>query len=231
MSIFAIGDPHLSLGSEKPMDIFRGWEDYQERLAENWKKMIKPEDTVVLAGDISWALTLEEALEDLTFLHNLPGSKVLLKGNHDYWWNTKAKMERFFTRNGLNSLMILHNNAVLADGVALCGSRGWAFESNEDWDPLIELRELGRIRRSLEAAPAQMEKLLFLHYPPIYQQQVQEKYFDLMEEFGVKECWYGHLHGPALAGAFEGYWRGVKLRLISADFLKFIPLRVRILKK
>ena len=168
MSIFAIGDPHLSLGCNKEMNIFAGWHDYVQRLEQNWREWISSEDTVILAGDISWAMNIEDTLADFTFLHRLPGKKYLMKGNHDYWWTTLSSMQRFLDKNGLNTLHFLHNNAVTVEGASLCGSRGWMFEEGERAEGSITSRELGRIRRSLAAAPPENEKILFLHYPPIF---------------------------------------------------------------
>lgn len=228
MSIYAIGDLHLSFGNpEKTMEVFRGWQDYHRRIEENWRAAVRPGDTVVLAGDISWAMRLADAGPDFHFLDRLPGRKLLMKGNHDYWWNTRGKMEAFFAAEGLTTLEILHNNSVEVDGVWLCGSRGWLFEGNQKYDPLIVAREEGRIRRSLASAPLEGEKLLFLHYPPVYGGQELPEFFGAMADFGVRECYYAHLHGGGAAGAFQGEHRGVALRLVSADFLKFTPLLLR----
>lgn len=227
MAIYAIGDLHLSFSAQKPMDVFPGWTDYTARLQRNWKNLVKPEDTVVVAGDVSWAMTLADALEDFRFIDALPGRKLLMKGNHDYWWSTRAKMDRFLQKNGLATLSILHNNSVRCEEVWLCGSRGWFFEEGVGGEsPLVTAREAGRIRRSLEDAD-EGEKLLFLHYPPAYGTQVQEEFFDEMERFGVRECYYGHLHGALPPGALRREYRDVSLRLISADHLGFAPLRVR----
>ena len=228
MSVFAIGDLHLALGvPAKSMEVFPGWQGYLERLGAAWRSRVGPEDTVVLAGDTSWATTLPEAAEDFRFLEGLPGRKLFLKGNHDFWWTTRKKTEAFLESQGLGSLSMLHNNAVEADGAALCGSRGWMFEGTGGCDPKVIAREAGRIRCSLEAAPPGLPKILFLHYPPIYGAQLIPEFFEAMEEFGVRECFYGHIHGPGAAGAFQGEYRGVQLRLISADFLRFSPLKIR----
>ncbi len=228
MSVYAMGDLHLSLGNpEKTMEVFRGWQDYQRRIEENWRALVRPEDTVVLAGDLSWAMHLADTLADFRFLDRLPGRKLLMKGNHDYWWTTRRKMESFFAAEGLTTLEILHNNAVEAEGVFLCGSRGWLFEGSQRYDPLVVAREEGRIRRSLEAAPPDGEKLLFLHYPPLYSGQELPEFFAAMADHGVRQCWYGHIHGAGAAGIREGEHRGVELRLISADHLGFAPLRIR----
>lgn len=228
MSIFVIGDLHLALSTPKPMDIFGGWEGYMERLEQNWRTLVAPGDTVVVAGDVSWAMGLADTLADFTFLESLPGQKLLMKGNHDYWWSTRAKIEHYFATAGLKTLQILHNNAVTAEGLALCGSRGWLFENGALSDKKIVEREAGRIAASLAAAPNDgCERVLFLHYPPIYGQQVIPEFFDLMEYYKVRRCFYGHLHGPALGNAFAGNYRGVMLTPISADFLGFAPLKIQ----
>lgn len=227
MSLFVIGDTHLSLSVNKPMDIFGGWKNYMQRLEENWRAIINREDTVVIPGDVSWGMSLEEARADFAFLDDLPGKKILMKGNHDYWWTTVSSMQRFLDQHRLNTLHFLHNNAVTAEGVSLCGSRGWMFEEGERAEGSITARELGRIRRSLAAAPPENEKILFLHYPPIFGQQVIPEFFDAMKEYGVKQCFYGHLHGGAIPLAYQGEFFGVDCRLISADYLKFCPIKIR----
>lgn len=227
MALFVIGDTHLSLSVNKPMDIFGGWKNYMQRLEENWRAVVGQEDTVVIPGDVSWGMSMEEARADFAFLHSLPGKKILMKGNHDYWWTTVSSMQRFLDQHRLNTLHFLHNNAVTAEGVSLCGSRGWMFEEGERAEGSITARELGRIRRSLAAAPPENEKILFLHYPPIFGQQVIPEFFDAMKEYGVKQCFYGHLHGGAIPLAYQGEFFGVDCRLISADYLKFCPIKIR----
>ena len=164
MALYAIGDTHLSLTSNKPMDVFGGgWEGYVDKLQKGFAA-VGPEDTVVLCGDLSWGMSLEEAKEDLAFLDALPGArKLLLKGNHDYWWNTAAKMNRFFAESGFSTLRILHNNCYEYGGYALCGTRGWFYE--EAGDQKVFKRELIRLEASLKAA-GERPKLCFLHYPP-----------------------------------------------------------------
>lgn len=224
--IYAIGDLHLALSTDKPMDIFGGWDGYMERLEQNWRQTITAADTVVIAGDVSWAMKLPDTEADFRFLESLPGHKLLMKGNHDYWWSTRSKMERYFTESGLNSLEILHNSAVTVEKYALCGSRGWMFENGAPHDRKIVEREAGRIALSLAAAPPDSERLLFLHYPPAFGGQSIPEFFDVMEQYGVKRCYYGHLHGSATRDATQGYCNGVELRLISADHLKFTPLPI-----
>ncbi len=227
MRLYTIGDTHLSLGCDKPMDIFSGWDGYVQRLEENWRAKVGPEDTVVLAGDISWGITLEEALEDFRFLHDLPGKKVILKGNHDYWWSTRNKMEHFFERNGLNSLSILHNNCVPFGRFGICGTRGWIFENGEAQDAKVLARENGRLEASLaECRRMGLEPIVFLHYPPLYGAERSRPILNTLLEHRVRRCFYGHLHGPAIRAAFLGPWHGVEMSLVSCDFLGFDPLLV-----
>ena len=227
MSIFTIGDLHLSLSCDKPMDVFPGWSDYVSRIAESWNESVKSEDTVVLPGDISWGMSLEQALEDFRFIDSLPGKKVLIKGNHDYWWNSRRKMEDFFDKNGLSSLYILHNSFVEADGAAICGTRGWCLEDGAPQDKKVTAREEGRLKASLEAAkPSGLEPVVFLHYPPVYGEGISAGIIDIMREYGVKRCFYGHLHGPSCRMAFNGEYLGINFELISADHLGFCLKRL-----
>ena len=170
MALFVIGDLHLSLGADKPMDIFPGWEGYLPRLEANWRKLISPGDTVVLAGDTSWAMKLEDTKTDFAFIQNLPGQKWLLKGNHDYWWTTARKMERYLTENGFDTMHILHNNACMVGDYALCGTRGWPFDDTNAQDAKIMAREAGRLRMSLRTAvggyPAWVWRAAMLLRPP-----------------------------------------------------------------
>lgn len=192
MSLFVIGDTHLSLSTDKPMDIFGGWKNYMQRLEENWRSVVQPQDTVIIPGDVSWGMSLEQAKEDFLFLHRLPGKKILMKGNHDYWWTTRAKMESFLEENGLDSLSILHNNAVSVEGLSLCGSRGWMFEQGQEHDKKIINREAGQDPASLQDAQrfGEQEKVLFLHYPPVFMQDSIPEFFEVMNQYGVRRCYY-----------------------------------------
>ncbi len=224
MSLFAIGDTHLSFGTDKPMDVFRGWENYEKKLEDNWRAVVTQADTVVIPGDVTWGMTLDEALEDFRFLDALPGRKIILKGNHDYWWSTKKKADAFFAANGIGTIEILNNNAYRAGDFALCGSRGWFFDSEEAPDRKILLREAGRLRTSVEQAEQLGgEKIAFLHYPPIAGGSVCEEICQVLIDGGVRRCYYGHLHGPALSFAFNGEMFGIEFRLVSADALRFCP--------
>ncbi len=161
MAVYTISDLHLSLSGDHSMDVFPGWQGYVERIEQNWREHITDADTVVLPGDTSWGLSLEESLADFAFIDRLPGKKILLKGNHDYWWTTKNKMERFFSEHGLNSLQILHNNSVVVEGMAICGSRGWLFETGEAFDAKIINREAIRLELSLAEAEKQGSRRLY----------------------------------------------------------------------
>lgn len=223
MALYAIGDPHLSLSCDKPMDVFGGaWENYVDKLREGFS-VVEPEDTVVLCGDLSWGMNLEQAQADFAFLNALPGRKLLLKGNHDYWWTTAAKMNRFFAEKGFDTFRLLHNNCHFYGETALCGTRGWFFE--EHGDPKVFNRELIRLETSLKAA-GEREKLCFLHYPPRYQGYTCTEIIELLERYQVKACYYGHLHGGSHRLAMEGTYGGVEYHLISADYLDFQPKKI-----
>lgn len=230
MALYTIGDTHLSLGSDKPMDIFKGWQDYVQRLETNWLRVVDPEDTVVLAGDISWAMTLDECGQDFAFLQRLPGKKVILKGNHDYWWNSRAKMEGYLAANGFDTISILHNNSELLDGYAICGTRGWVLEEGAGHDEKVQKREAGRLRASLEDAVRQdknAKRIVFLHYPPLLATgAISHDLIDTMKEFKVQRCYFGHLHGPAVRWSLQGDVEGIRYKLISADSLGFCPYKV-----
>ena len=223
MALYAIGDTHLSLSSGKPMDVFGGgWTGYVDKLKEGFSQ-IRPEDTVVLCGDLSWAMGLEEAREDFAFLNALPGKKLLMKGNHDYWWNTAAKMERFFQENGFTTFHLLHNNCHFYGDIALCGTRGWFYEEDrEGHGTKIFNRELIRLEASLKAG-GEKEKFCFLHYPPLYQGYRCQEIIDLMERYGVTRCYYGHLHGGSHRLAASGKHGGIEYHLVSAEYLGFRP--------
>lgn len=226
MALYAIGDLHLSLGTDKPMDIFGGgWEGYTEKIRASLSAL-SDEDVVVLVGDTSWGMTLEEAREDFRFLNEMPGKKLLLKGNHDYWWTTASKMKRFFVENGFEKLDILHNNSHTYGEVALCGTRGWFFE--EDAGAASEKvfrREILRLEASLQAA-GERERLCFLHYPPLYHGYTCPEILSLLEQYGVKACYYGHLHGKSHRLAIEGARNGVDYSLVAADYLHFCPKKI-----
>lgn len=226
MSVYAIADTHLSFGTDKPMDSFPGWNDYVSRLNKNWNKLVTDEDTVIIAGDISWAMNFEELLADFKFIDSLNGTKIIIKGNHDYWWNTVSKMNKFLEDNSFNTIKFLFNNSYEVEGVSICGSRGWFFDSNEEHDEKVLNREIGRIKTSLDSAECE-DKIVFLHYPPITTETKCEGIMELLKDYRIERCYYGHLHGAAAKFAIDDTVDGIKFKLISCDKLGFMPLLIK----
>lgn len=232
MAVFAIADLHLSFGVDKPMDVFKGWEGYTEKLAEHWHRLVAPEDTVVIGGDVSWGMNLKEAFKDLQFIHELPGKKLILKGNHDYWWSTKKKIEGFFQENGFDDLRIMHNCAYEADGLVLFGTRGWLYNAKTAEDVKIVNREAGRLRLSLDAAQKlQGKPVAFLHYPPLYDGAQATEILEILVQSGVTDCYYGHVHGTLAAkraptGRYRSGDREIQMHLVSCDYVNFTPIRI-----
>ena len=227
MSLFVIADLHLPLGVNKPMDIFGGWDNYVEKLEYNWQKNVEEDDTVVIPGDISWAMGLEQAKKDFEFINKLNGTKIISKGNHDYWWNTKNKMDNFFAANGFNTINILHNNHYKYGEFGICGSRGWINESSEPADKKIVEREAQRLTMSIESALKEnLLPIVFLHYPPIYGTSCNYDILEVLHKYNIKWCFYGHIHGRGIDYALNGSRDGINYRLISGDFLKFNPLNI-----
>jgi len=227
MPLYAIGDLHLSLGTDKPMDVFGGrWVGYMDKVLAGFSKLTT-EDVTVLCGDLTWGMGLEESLMDFQFIHNLPGKKIVLKGNHDYWWTTVTKAKQFFKANGIDSIEILHNNCHLYGDIAICGTRGWFYEeeAGETHDKKILDREVLRLEASLKAA-GEREKLCFLHYPPRYRDYVCREVVELLHAYKVKQCFYGHLHGPSHRYAIQGEVEGVNYNMVSADYLEFQPQQI-----
>ena len=228
MALYAIGDLHLSLGpADKPMDVFGGrWTGYMEKLRENLK-VIGPEDTTVLLGDLSWAMGLEDAAEDFAFMNAIPGRKIILKGNHDYWWGTAAKMNRFFAEHGLTTFNILYNNAFFYGDHAICGTRGWFYEEDAAGTHTGKMlaREALRLEASLKAAEGK-PIYCFLHYPPIYQGYKCPEMLELLDKYEVERCYYGHLHGYTHRRAFEGMREKTEYALIAADYVAFQPVKI-----
>jgi len=228
MALFVISDLHLSLGTNKAMDCFTGWENYVAKLNEYWQDRVAPDDTVVLPGDFSWSMTLQEAFPDFTFVEKLNGTKILLKGNHDYWWNSIQKINNFWEENGLHSFRLIQNTAFMYGSTALCGTRGWFFENMENYSEKIAAREVLRLEFSLKDAIKQnAEKIIvFLHFPPVFGSNACDDLIDLMRGYGVRNCYYGHLHGNSAKAAFIGEYKGINLMPTSADRLHFTPLEI-----
>lgn len=224
MSIFAISDLHLSFGADKPMNIFRGWDNHTDRLLANWNRLVKPNDTVILPGDLSWGLKLEETKADFEFLKKLNGKKVILKGNHDLWWSTVKKLNEFFKQNEIDDVQILFNNTVVVEGYAIAGTRGWFYDDKAD--KKIIAREVGRLEKSLlESEKTGLPVLVFLHYPPVYGNEVCQEIFDCIKRHNIKTVYHGHIHGSGFNNAVKSY-DGVEFKLISCDCIDFTPLFV-----
>ena len=227
MALYAIGDLHLCLGSPKPMDIFGGaWVGYMDKLKEGMS-IIKPEDTTVLLGDLSWALGLDEATRDFAWINEIPGKKVILKGNHDYWWNTATKFYKFCEEHQFSNMFILNNNHYTYGDWAICGTRGWFYEEDRsgEHDEKVFKRELLRLETSLSSA-GDLRKIVSLHYPPRYKGYECNEILELLEKYDVRTCYYGHLHGASHGLAMEGLWDGIDFHLVAADKINFKPFLV-----
>ena len=227
MALYAIGDLHLCLGAPKPMDIFGGaWVGYMDKLREGLS-VIGPEDTTVLLGDLSWSLDLQSAAADFAWINEIPGRKIILKGNHDYWWSTAAKFYKFCNENNFSNQWILNNNHYEYENYAICGTRGWFYEEDRsgEHDEKVFKRELMRLETSLKSA-GDLHKIVFLHYPPKYRGYECPEIIDLMKRYDVRQCYYGHLHGASHGLAMEGQWDGIEYHLVSADKLSFKPFMV-----
>lgn len=240
--IYILGDTHLSFSVDKPMDIFGAkWENYVDKLKENWIKKITDEDTVFIAGDISWAMTLEEAYADLKFLNDLPGKKILTKGNHDYWWNSLTKMKAFCNEMNLDKIQFMYNNAFEVEGINFYGTRGWQFNKPEEFTNIR--REYLRLSQSIEdIKDKENVNICIMHYPPYIQENERQAiikqnkledeeeikkcdYIELMKSINTKICFYGHLHGMTHKKAItDTYYNDVYLSLISGDYIDFNPL-------
>ena len=226
MQIYAIADLHLSLTAEKPMDVFgEAWRGHAEKLERNWRETVGEEDLVLIPGDISWAMQLSAALPDLSFIGNLPGRKILLKGNHDYWWSAIGRV-RASLPTGMRALQ---NDSIVENGVGICGSRGWLCPGSSNFsqdDEKIYLRELDRLTLSLQSLPPVETKIAMLHFPPFSDKDRASGFSERLEAAGVTIAVYGHLHGEANRYAFEGEKNGVTYHCVAADKLDFTPKRI-----
>lgn len=229
MSLYVIGDLHLCFSDpSKTMSIFAGWENYQEKIKENWLKTVKKDDTVVLAGDISWGMSLQQATPDFRFINELTGNKIILKGNHDYWWGTIKKMEDFFTAEGFNTIKILHNNHYAYGRYGICGTRGWVNMPGEAQDEKVLSREVQRLETSVKSAlNAGLEPLVFMHYPPIFASNFNYDILEILYRYKIKECFYGHIHGHSAHGlCVTNTYDDINFHLISGDYIQFMPEKV-----
>lgn len=228
MSIFAISDLHLSLSTDKPMDVFGNkWDNYEDKMKEKWNKIVTDDDLVIIPGDISWAMYLEDTKADFKYIDSLKGQKLLLRGNHDYWWTTLNKMEKYVEENEFKTINFLKNTAYKWGDTAICGTRGWTINYSDvpSEDKKIYDRERQRLILSLENAKSLGVKNIIsaLHFPPIDKEGISRGFMDILEAYGVSRCVYGHLHGDGYKNATFGEINGVKLNLVSCDFLDFTP--------
>ena len=233
MSIYTISDLHLSLSIDKPMDIFGyNWQNYMERLKINWQSTVKKEDTVIIGGDISWATYIDECFKDFSYLESLNGKKIILKGNHDYWWESLTKLNKYIIQNEFSTISFLHNTSFLVENVAICGGRGWIDPSYSNFtkdDEKIYSRELERLKLSLESSKKFDAKttFVFLHYPPVTKDlTINEDYENIFKMYNVKKCFYGHLHSKASKNSFEGICNGIEYKLVSSDYMEFMPYKI-----
>ncbi len=237
MALYTISDLHLSLGCDKPMNKFGGrWQDHTEKIKKRWSALVTDDDTVIMPGDFSWALTLTETREDFLFLASLPGKKILSKGNHDYWWSSVTKMNEFLAETGVGNVSFLHNNAFLIENTVICGSRGWFIEESmqadafaTDYSKLVN-RECERLSKSLEDGEKlkngkDLPTVVFLHFPPVYRDFVCEPILKILSENNVARVYYGHIHGDYYVPSTVER-DGVKMSLVSADYVNFTPERI-----
>ena len=241
MAIYAIGDLHLSFHENKPMDIFgENWKGHEEKIKQDWINKVKETDLVVIPGDFSWSTYLKDTYEDFKYLNSLPGKKLLLKGNHDYWWTTLKSMRNFLKENSFENIDFIFNNAYEFENYIIAGTRGWS-QTEEENEKFLN-RETQRLEMSLKQAKEIQEKklqeeniekeiIVFMHYPPITNTQVEKKeetsFIKIMKKYNIKKCYYGHLHGTAIKEAVEQEYQEINFKLVSADKLDFKLLRIR----
>lgn len=236
MAIYALADLHLSLGNEdKPMDVFgKDWQNHTDRIKENWLKYIKEDDLVLIPGDFCWAMYLKDSIDDFKFINDLPGKKIISKGNHDYWWETVTKMRNFIKENGFENIDFLMNNAYEYEDTIIVGTRGWSFENDEETQKRLN-REIQRLELSIQYAKDNFdnnkEMICVMHYPPLTKENVENGedsiFTEVLRKNNIKRCLYGHLHAEAHKFAIEGDINGINYKLISSDYLKFVPYLVK----
>lgn len=234
MSIYVIGDLHLSFSTDKPMDIFgKNWENHSEKIKQNWIKQVTENDTVILPGDFSWATYLENTYNDFEYLNSLPGKKIMLKGNHDYWWSTLAKMNKYLKENNFENIEFLCNNSFCIEDKIIVGTRGWTNTNlKSEENRKILKRENARLKLSIEDGIKKFGEnkdiIAFLHYPPFYKENVVEEmdFIKTLKKYNVKKCYYGHLHGESHREAIEGLVDGIEYKLISSDYMNFELLKI-----
>ena len=229
MSIYAIGDLHLSFENPKPMNIFgENWNNHEEKIKKDWEAKVKSNDTVIHLGDFSWAMHLKDTIKDFEYLTALPGKKIMLKGNHEYWWTTITNMKKFLEENNFKNIDFLQNNCFEVEDKVICGTRGWtlANEETENSKKIIK-REAIRLELSIkEGIKKEKEILVFMHYPPITKQNLNSEFVKIMQKYNIKKCYYGHLHSKSIEEAQIGLIQGIEYKLVSADALDFKLLKI-----
>ena len=233
MSIYTIGDLHLSFKNPKPMNIFgENWENHEERIKIDWISKVKEEDTIIHPGDFSWGMKLEDTIPDFEYLNSLPGKKILLKGNHEYWWTTITNMKKFLKENDFNNIDFLQNNSIVVENKIICGTRGWTLNNIEtENSKRILAREAIRLELSIKDAISKTENeekeiIVFMHYPPIIKQVLHTDFFKILKKYNIKRCYYAHLHGKSLEEAVQGNIGGIEFKNVSADGLNFKLLKI-----
>lgn len=234
MAIYAIGDLHLSFADPKPMDIFgNNWGNHEEKIKQDWLSKVKENDTVIHLGDFSWAMHLKDTIKDFEFLNSLPGRKIMLKGNHEYWWTTITNMKTFLNENNFKNIDFLQNNSFEIENKIICGTRGWTLlsENTENSQKMLN-REAIRLELSIKNAITKQEKskdkeiIVFMHYPPIIKQNKNTEFMEILKKYKIKKCYYAHLHGSSINEALEGTICGIEFKLLSSDALDFKLVKI-----
>ena len=229
MAIYTIGDLHLSFGNPKPMNIFgENWNNHEEKIKKDWMEKVKPEDTVIHPGDFSWAMYLKDTVKDFEYLNGLPGKKIMLKGNHEYWWTTITSMKKFLQEHNFQDIDFIQNNSIEVEDKIICGTRGWSLlnERTLNEQRLID-REALRLELSIKSAlNKEKEIIVFMHYPPVIKQNINTEFMKVLKKYDIKRCYYAHLHSKSIDDAVEGLVYGVNFKLVSADALNFKLLKI-----
>ena len=230
MSIYAIGDLHLSFANPKPMNIFgNNWNNHEEKIKLDWISKVKEEDTVVLPGDFSWAMNLKDTKKDFEYINNLPGRKIMSKGNHEYWWTTVTNIKKFLKENNFSNIDFLYNNSIEVEDKLICGTRGWNLNLESETSNKRITREENRLENSIQDAinkNLDKEIIVFMHYPPIIKQNLNTGFFKILKKYNIKRCYYAHLHGNSIKEALNGVYDGIEFKLVSADGLDFKLLKI-----
>ena len=228
MAIYTIGDLHLSFNDPKPMDIFgKNWENHEEKIKRDWISKVGKEDTVIHPGDFSWAMYLKDTVKDFDYLNSLPGKKIMLKGNHEYWWTTITNMKKFLNEHNFNNIDFIQNNSIEVENKVICGTRGWSLVNESEDEKRLIAREALRLELSIKSGlEKNKEIIVFMHYPPIIKQNMDNEFTKVLKKYNIKKCYYAHLHGKSIPEAVEGNIQGIEFKLVSADALDFKLLKI-----